>query len=83
MNLLHNKANSHSALTCAPDLINEETNHESDIIYCLFSNNTIENQELLTDTLSQVVTLHSNFTYLLGTFSKLKFLKNRVRMAMF
>ena len=44
VNLSHNKANSHSALTSAPELNNEETNHGSDVLYCSFSNNTADSQ---------------------------------------
>ena len=44
VNLSHNKANERSALYCGPNLINQETKHGSNIIYCSFSNNTAETQ---------------------------------------
>ena len=44
LNLSHNKASYYSALSCEPNKINEETNHESDVLYCSFSNNTATSQ---------------------------------------
>ena len=44
VNLSHNKANYYSSLCSWPSIINEETKHGSDVIFCSFSNNTAQNQ---------------------------------------
>ena len=40
VNFSHNKASERSALCCAPNQINDGTNHGSDVLYCSFFNNT-------------------------------------------
>ena len=47
MNLSHNKASYFSALSCDPNIINEETNHGSDVLYCSFLNNTATKQQCI------------------------------------